>query len=150
MPIFYILVENITMKRLVYLLITVITFAFLGSCSFDDDDPNFRFETLRIISAELPDSFTLNETFQIEITYVKPSGCINFEGFDVTNIELTTREVVAVGTARTDLTCIGTIIEETSIINFIVLYDEPYIFRFWQGEGTDGEGEFLEIQVPVN
>jgi len=36
------------------------------------------------------------------------------------------------------------------LFNFVVLYEEPYVFRFWQGEDSNGEAQFLEIQVPVN
>lgn len=138
------------MKRLFFLFAVVVTFTFLGSCSLDDDGPNFRFQALQIVNADLPDSFTLNETYQIQVTYTRPDGCTNFEGFDVTKPELTTRDVVVVGTVRTDLACTEVITEETATLNFVVLYNEPYVFRFWQGEGADGEQQFLEIQVPVN
>ena len=137
------------MKRLFFLFAAVITFTFLGSCSLDDNS-NFHFQALQIVSAELPDSFTLNETYQIQVTYTRPDRCANFEGFDVTKPELTTRDVVVMGTVRTDLDCTGGTTEETATFNFVVLYDEPYVFRFWQGEGSDGEQQFLEIQVPVN
>ena len=52
------------------------------SCSLNDDGPNFHFTPLQITSAELPDSFNMNETYQITVTYTIPDGCTGFGGFD--------------------------------------------------------------------
>lgn len=123
----------------------------LGSCSLDDDEPNFNFKALRIESAELPESFNLNETYQINVTYSLPDGCTQYEGFDVTKEDTTVRNVVAIGVAMTDLvSCTQVITQEEASFNFIVKYDQPYTFRFYQGENSAGEAEFLEVVVPVN
>ena len=121
------------------------------SCSLNDDGPNFHFTPLQITSAELPDSFNMNETYQITVTYTIPDGCTGFGGFDVTKSDFTTRNVVVFGTVRTDQEACTTIAEEAQAsFSFICLYDEPYTFRFWQGEGADGEQEYFEVVVPVN
>ncbi|UWX55045.1 hypothetical protein NYZ99_20525 [Maribacter litopenaei] len=123
----------------------------LGSCSLDDDEPNFNFKALRIESAELPESFNLNETYQINVTYSLPDGCTQYEGFDVTKEDTTVRNVVAIGVAMTDLvSCTQVITQEEASFNFIVKYDQPYTFRFYQEENSAGEAEFLEVVVPVN
>ena len=38
---------------------------------------------------------------------------------------------------------------ETSF-NFIVLYDQTYLFKFYTGEDENGEAQYLEIEVPVS
>ncbi|MDC6404109.1 MULTISPECIES: hypothetical protein [Maribacter] len=134
-----------------YTLVVAFFALVLGSCSMEDDEPNFNFKALRIESAELPEYFNLNETYQIKVTYLLPDGCTQYEGFDVTMEDTTVRNVVAIGVAMTDLvSCTQAVIQEEASFNFIVKYDQPYTFRFYQGENSDGEPEFLEVEVPVN
>jgi len=137
------------MKRIVSLIFVLFVFV-LSSCSLDDDRPNFYFIPLQVISAELPDSFNLHETYQIKVTYMLPNGCASFEGFDVTPIEQTTRNVVPIGSQFDDPECVEGMGEAESSFNFICLYSETYLFRFWTGENENGEQEYLEIEVPVN
>jgi len=116
-----------------------------------DDGPNFHFLPLQIVSAELPDSLVLNDTYQIQVTYNQPDGCTAFAGFDITDQDTTVRNVVVVGTRRTDQeNCTEAITERTATFNFIVRYEEPYTFRFWQSENEAGEQQYLEVVVPVN
>jgi len=122
----------------------------LSSCKLEDDRLNFRFIPLQIISAELPDSFELNETYQIYVTYIRPSTCVVYDGFDITDAGITTRNVVAIGSEFYDEPCTQVIEEVETFFNFIVLYDEPYLFRFWAGKDENGNDEYLEIEVPVN
>ena len=121
------------------------------SCDLGDDGPNFHFVPLQIESVEMPELFDLNETYEINVTYTIPDGCTYFEGFDVVKEEVTTREVVAIGSQRTDqVECTQAIREEMASFNFIVVYDEPYLFRFYQGDDANGDPQFLEVEVPVN
>ena len=139
------------MKRLFFLFTAILLFTFLGSCSLNNDvDPNFSFQAFEVVHVNLPDSFRLNETYEIEVSYLKTENCSSFQTFEVLKTERTTREVVVFGTVRTDLECTENIVEETETFNFVVLYEEPYVFRFWQVEDSNGEAQFLEIQVPVN
>lgn len=142
------------MKRFLFLFTAISLFSILSSCALEDsllaDETNFRFATLSIIDVELPDSFSLNEKYEIKVTYLLPNGCTTFEGFEINEPELTTREVIVFGTQRTDLACTESITQETKTFNFIVLYNQPYTFRFWQGEDENDEQQYLEIEVPVN
>ncbi len=122
----------------------------LGSCSLEDDDnTNFNFVTLRIIDAELPESFMLNTSYTIKVTYLKPNGCTFFEGFDVSQIDLTTREVVVIGSEFQDTACTQQVEEVETTFDFFVIYTDDYLFRFWTGENAEGEQEYLEFVVPV-
>lgn len=134
-----------------FTLVVVLFSLLLGSCSIEEDEPNFYFTSLPINSAELPEAFSLNQTYQINVTYSLPNGCTQYEGFDVTQEDTTVRNVVAVGVAMTDLvSCTQVVTEEEASFNFIVKYNQPYTFRFYQGENNEGEPEFLEVVVPVN
>lgn len=121
------------------------------SCDLGDDGPNFHFVPLRIESADMPESFDLDATYRINVTYTLPDGCTYFEGFDVTKEDVTTREVVAVGSQRTDqVACSEAIQTIEDSFDFIVIHSEPYLFRFYQGDDANGDPQFLEVEVPVN
>ncbi len=137
------------MTRLVSPIFVVLAFV-LTSCSLSDDQPNFYFIPLQVVSAELPVSFSLYETYQIKVTYLLPNGCVTFEGFEVSPIEETTRNVVPIGSQFDDPECIDGMDEVEGSFNFICLYSDSYLFRFWTGEDENGEQEYLEIEVPVN
>lgn len=138
------------MMRKKFILLFICATALLGGCSVDDE-PNFHFTALRIVSAELPESFELNETYQILVDYNLPNGCSFFEGFDVTQEDTTIRNIVAIGSVRTDLEpCPDEIVEGQAFFNFVVIHDQPYTFKFHQGENSEGEPEFFEVVVPVN
>lgn len=137
-------------KKLMLLLFAI--GVMLGGCSLNDDDgQNFHFATLLISNAALPESFELNETYEILVDYTLPNNCSFFEGFEVTQEDTTVRNVVAIGSVRTDQQgCTEETIEGQASFNFTVIHDQPYTFRFYQGESNDGEHLFLEVDVPVN
>ncbi|WP_298505428.1 hypothetical protein [uncultured Maribacter sp.] len=138
------------MKRLVSVISTVFLGFLLSNCSAEDDSPNFQFVPLQIVSAELPESFNLDETYQIQVSFIKPNGCTLYEGFDVTKEDQTVRNVVVVGSERIDTDdCTEQAVEQKATFNFVVLYNETYTFKFWLGETASGEDEYLEINVPV-
>lgn len=137
------------MGRKVIFLVVCFSLIFSG-CS-NDDGQNFHFTALQIISADVPESFELNQTYQINVTYSLPDGCTAYEGFDVNYEDTTIRNVVAIGSVRTNTeACEEVVTEGQAFFNFTIIYDQPYTFKFFQGENNDGEPEFLEIIVPVN
>lgn len=137
------------MKRIVTLFFALSIFV-LSSCSVTDDEPDYYFIPLQVVSAELPQSFMLHETYEIKVTYVLPNGCASFEGFDVTPIAQTTRNVVPIGSQFDDPDCVDGGAEVEGSFNFVCLYSDTYLFRFWKGENESGEQEYLEFEVPVN
>lgn len=139
------------MKRLMRFCFTVSLVLSIFSCSLNDDGANFHFKPLQITEAQLPESFEVGQTYQITVTYTLPDGCTTFSGFDVTDVDTTIRNVVIFGTVRTDQeVCTAEATTAQASFNFICLYDGEYTFRFWQGEGADGEQEYFEVVVPVN
>ena len=139
------------MKKTFLALCALMVSLTFSSCDLEDDGPNFHFVPLRIESVEMPESFDLEETYVISFKYIVPDGCTYYEGIDVVDEEVTTRKVVAIGAQRTDQdACTEVIREEMGSFNFVVIHNQPYLFRFYQGEDVNGEQQFLEVEVPVN
>ncbi len=131
----------------VFLMMLALT-AWTG-CSNGDDGPESTFEPLVITSAELPESFRLGELYQIPITYQLPDGCTEFHTLSMGTPSQNERDVLAIGRRVDADGCTLQVREGTETLIFQVLFDQTYIFRFWQGENADGEPQFLEIEVPV-
>lgn len=136
------------MKRLIFLSLTLILF---NSCSINDNDvnSNFDLEVLPIESVDIPETFTLGETYPITVSYLRPSTCYSFKEFYYlkNNNERTVAVInyVAQNDNCTDLE--DELVEAT--FNFIVTSNGSYIFKFWQGVDENDEDQFLIIEVPV-
>lgn len=137
------------MKKSFFRILFAAAVLLMNSC-IEDDAPNFHFVPLQIVSADLPEFFTLNQTYQIRVTYNQPDACTSFSGFDVTPKDVTIRNVVVIGTKRTDQeTCDETPTEGVATFGFEVQHFQTYVFRFWQGENANGEQQYFEVEVPV-
>lgn len=138
------------MKRLIFIFV-IITSLFTSGCSLDDSEANFHFSPLRIVSANLPESFQLNQTYDITVIYELPDDCTSFSGFDITQSDTTVRNVVVFGAVRTDTNeCIEEVKVAQTSFRFNCQYTDTYMFRFWQGVDANGEQQYFEIEVPVN
>ncbi len=138
-----------SLKKPLSLLLCLVVFG-LSSCKLEDDRVNFRFVPLQILSVDVPEAFELNETYEIRVRYLRPNSCVFFEGFDITKEGVTTRNVVAIGTDFYEEVCTQATEELEASFNFICLYEESYLFRFWTGEDENGNQQYLEVEVPVN
>ncbi|MGX1928137.1 hypothetical protein [Flagellimonas sp. 2504JD4-2] len=138
------------MKKVIALLMLIGLGSSLSSCDLDDGQ-NFQFTTLRVVEAELPAFFELNQTYDIVVTYQRPNGCTFFEGFDVTKTGDTDRDVVVIGTEIVDenTACTLAIEEVTAILKFNVIFSEEYHFRFYAGNDNDDNPTYIEYTVPV-
>ena len=134
------------MKRLLVFCLTLILFA---SCSVDDDSTSFSFEVLPIESVDIPDEFELGETYPITVSYLRPSTCHGFKEFYYLkeNNERTVAPITYVFDNNDCQSLEDKLVEAT--FNFIVTSNGSYIFKFWRGEDTDGETQYLTIEVPV-
>lgn len=130
-------------------LLVAAVFLYTG-CSLEDDDQSYRFVTLEVVEAELPEFFELGETYEINVTYLQTNGCISFDGFDVSTEATTTRRVVAIGTEILDQVCTQAIVPMQASFQFVCVYSETYVFRFYAGENEAGEAQFMEYEVPVH
>lgn len=139
------------MRKILCYITTVTLSLLLGSCSLDNDDANFEFSYLKILDVEIPETFDFNAIYKIKVTYLRPDECDYFHAFDVIKVDETTREVVIIGSTLTDQVECPTVNQEIETsFDFQVLYTGTYLFKFWTGEDTNGNQQFLEIEVPVN
>lgn len=135
------------MKRFIALGLTLILFT---ACSIDDDTIyNYDSEILPIESVDIPESFTLGETYPITVSYFKPTTCYSFNDiyYAKHNNERTVAVInyVAINENCTDL--VDEVVEAT--FNFVVTSNGSYIFKFWQGVDENDEDQYLIIEVPV-
>lgn len=139
------------MKRLLGIVVMVLLVVVSVSCDNDDNNGlNVKFGALEIVDAQLPESFELGNTYEVQVTFLRPDNCTYFQGFDVYPTATTVREVVAVGARYADQPCAQEAIEVTDSFLFKVIHNETYTFRFYTGEDAEGNPEFIETEVPVN
>ena len=137
------------MKTLWNVLKAFLLLLVLNACDIGEDEVSYHFVTLEIIDVSMPESFNLNESYEIGVTVRVPNGCTEFEGFDVISEDTTVRNVVAIGTEWNDVVCTEVLSEVETTLDFVCLYPETYLFRFWTGEDPQGVPQYLEIEVPV-
>jgi len=140
------------MKNLKYSLIMIIAISIsVISCSNDDDnDHDYHLEYVSTTSADLPDEFNYGDIYEIEVTIELPNSSYHHYGqFDYFYDE-TSRLIYPIAHVDDGVGYNPSIRETTFSIPIHVLQDEPYIFKFYQGEDSDGEDKFLTIEVPVN
>ena len=139
------------MKRLIILSLTLILFA---SCSIKDDginynDANYSLDILPIESVDMPDTFTLGETYPITVSYLKPSTCYSFKEFYyLKNNKERTVAVINYVTNNNSCTDLQDELVEATF-NFVVTSNGSYIFKFWQGTDENDVDQYLTIEVPV-
>ena len=132
------------MKHYLLLFLTIIS---LFACS-DDDDENYHFEYIPVVSVDVPDEFTHHEVYDINITYELPNGCHSLYSYDYIYDE-DSREIYPISIVNDEGACTEALIQGEFSIEVHALQEEPYIFKFWQGEDENGEDQYLIIEVPV-
>ncbi len=133
------------MKKLLICLIAIATF----SCSTSDDSPTSYNELLPIESAMVPEEFEIGETYEITITYLRPTTCHAFNDiyYAKHNNERTVAVVSTVFESNGNCTTIESELEAS--FNFKPTESGSYVFKFWQGEDESGEDTYLVYEVPV-
>lgn len=136
------------MKKMKKLLVLFVLGTLL-SCEINDGrDINFELEIMSITSVDVPTEFTLGETYEITVDYLRPNGCHEFNDF-IFQPDGNTRTVAVVDTVYNDPDC-STNAEEASVsFDFLVLSTGPYIFQFYQGSSPNGQDDYLIVEVPV-
>ncbi|MDU8884603.1 hypothetical protein RXV94_00425 [Yeosuana sp. MJ-SS3] len=136
------------MKKLVFLcLISILAV----SCSVGDNDSgnNYYFEFLPIETADVPDTMVLNETYQINVTYYRPTICHSFNDFYFQK-NGNERTVAVINRVIESDNCedLADDLVEVSF-NFVCLYSGSYVFKFWQGLDDNDNDLYYEVEVPV-
>jgi hypothetical protein len=135
------------MKKLVLLLFS---FAYLTSCTSDDDAGSLTPNLAAVLSVTIPDSFVHSQAYGIEIIYKRPTNCDHFSGFDISKNENEIFIGVVCSHHTSNTNCVDTgNLQDSVTLNFVAERDDFYIFNFWQGKNALGEDEFLIIEIPV-
>ena len=139
------------MKRLVFICLAILTLTF-WSCSLDDDSVgtvDYNFEFIPIEEVVIPDSFVFGETYEISVSYFRPTTCHAFHDFYfVAEDEERTVAVINIVYDNSDCEPLEDELVE-AYFDFKVIYDQIYEFKFWQGEDETGEDIFLTFEIPV-
>ena len=139
------------MKNFKYLLIMIVALTVSVSCSDDDNnnDHDYHLEYVGVISADLPDEFIYGHTYRINVTIELPNSCYYYYNQYDYFYEGTSRLIYPIAHVDDGVACTLNITEATFSIPVQALQEEPYIFKFYQGEDADGQDMFLTIEVPV-
>ncbi|ARN78499.1 hypothetical protein BST97_11150 [Nonlabens spongiae] len=138
------------MSRKVFLILLMVVG--LAGCSLDDDNrPNVVYGYVGVDAVDVPDSFELGETYEIEVDLTLSNPCLDFAGFDMIRAEENTRIVRTVVAQYEGTDCDQEEARQiTEIFEFQVIFTEDYTFKFLNGVDENGEETFLEFVVPVN
>lgn len=133
------------MKKLLVLLITVIGF----SCSLDNDTPRTYQQVLPIENAVMPSEFQLDQTYEITLTYLRPTSCHAFS--DIYYLKHDNERTIAIISVvfEGDGNCTALETEQEATFNFKATQTGSYIFKFWQGVDENSEDIYLIVDVPV-
>jgi len=122
----------------------------LFGCNDDDYDyHDYHLEYVSVISADTPDEFIYGRTYRIDVTIELPNSCYFFYNQYDYFYEGASRLIYPIAHVDDGVACTPNITETTFSIPVHILQHEAYIFKFYQGEDTDGQDMFLTIEVPV-
>lgn len=118
------------------------------SCSVGDDSDNSYNELLPVEEALVPTEFERGETYDINITYIRPTTCHAFNDIYYVS-ESNERTIAVVATVFQNNNCSGSETLTEASFSFKATTEDLYIFKFWQGEDENGEDQYLIVEVPV-
>jgi len=99
----------------------------------------------------LPDRFIRGETVEITVSYLRPSSCHSFSGFELEGTE-NERTVAIINVVIDDNTVCENLRESdlrSESFTFMVGLQNTYIFKFWQGKDAEGNNIFLTKEINV-
>jgi len=135
------------MKRYLLVLLTTL---FMFSCNLDDGAIETRYVVLPIESIQLPSEFVLNEEYDIDFTFIRPSDCHVYQNiYFIAENEtrtLAVKNIVYINPSCMDITEDNVVSES---FKFKALYNQTYVFRVWMGVDDLGEEIYDVIEVPV-
>lgn len=136
------------MKNFTLFILLLVT---LASCSSDDiDDIDFTYELMPISAATIPDTLTFEQDALISLSYLRPSTCHAFAGFNVIENE---QEIT--------LSILNTVVQNASNcenldnvtasenFEFVVEREDYYVFKIFEGLDEEGNEVYLTKEVMV-
>lgn len=120
----------------------------MSSCG-TEDDLALRFEPLRVINVNFPENIQALESYQVGVTYLRPSSCHYFEGFDYEYTGENETTVFLIASVFNDQPCQELSVELETSFEFKPESVGTYVFRFWQGKNADGKDAYYIADVLV-
>lgn len=134
-------------KIIIYLILITATF----SCSVSSDDSLLNSqELLPIENVTIPEMFALGETYEIIVSYLRPTACHAFN--DIYYVKYNNERTVAVISTVFNNNGNCTDLEDEELeasFNFTATEFGSYVFKFWKGLDNNGQDTYLVIEVPV-
>ncbi|HLT54325.1 MAG TPA: hypothetical protein VKZ97_10550 [Flavobacteriaceae bacterium] len=136
------------MKRI---LLVVLTFAALVSCSLNDDSDNTYYEFVPVEPIDFPTEFELDSLYNLKLKYYRPTSCHAFNDIYYAHDSVDVRTIAIVTTVFADNNNCEPLVDVSHEVNFDfkALDIESYTFKFWQGEDETGEDQYITLEVPV-
>ena len=135
------------MKKLIFLGFVFMTM--LTSCSLEDNEnQGFFVEVMPIETVDMPDHFVHGETYEIILTYVRPTSCYEFNDI-IYEINGHERTVAILNTVYNQLDCIDESELVSVTFDFPVTGTETYVFKFFQGQDEYDVDQYYIVEVPV-
>ncbi len=143
------------MKKLI--LLCTVVFIFI-SCSMDDGRRvDFTLEFIPVTNVTVPEYFERGQTYDITVTYKRPTDCHYFDGFYYDregNPSGNVWVVAAQAIVLSNFSCESLSLIEGEQASFQFICDPQYahnecVFKFFEGEDEDGNQRFREVVVPV-
>ena len=121
---------------------------FFLSCELDDNNQQqFQFEVMPITSVEVPEQFVHGNTYEILVSYTRPSTCYQFNDF-IYSVEGAERSIAVVNTVY-NTGCTSDPQTVSVGFDFTVLSTETHIFKFYQGLNEEGLDQYYIVEIPV-
>jgi hypothetical protein len=135
------------MKKIILFVAFVSIFA--GCSPKEDNSTKFHLEILPIETAVFPAQFIVNTTYDIPISYKRPTICYIFEGFYYDK-NLNTRTIAIETSVVEQDNCTPALQNPvTEYLHFRPTVVGSYVFKLWKGKDTAGVNQYQEITVPV-
>ncbi|RRO20980.1 hypothetical protein [Flavobacteriaceae bacterium 14752] len=120
----------------------------ISSCSVDDPSI-ITIQNASVTNVVAPESLSFEQTAIFEVTFIKPTTCHTFEGFDIVGEapELTIRTETRF---EENFNCEDTPTNtETVQFEYFVESPEDHVFKFLSGASDNGQLQFITLNIPV-
>ncbi|MDQ7916648.1 hypothetical protein RBU60_03600 [Mesonia sp. MT50] len=136
------------MKNFTLFLLLLVMFT---SCSSDDiNDIDFTYELMPVSLVDIPDTLTYGEDSFITLSYLRPSTCHAFAGFNLIENEHEIKlsilnTVIQNGSNCEDLENVTA----SEMFEFHVEREDYYIFKIYEGLDQEGNEVYLTKEVMI-
>ncbi|MEW7279631.1 hypothetical protein ABW636_13640 [Aquimarina sp. 2201CG1-2-11] len=133
--------------RMIHMFLVFFIVIVFTKCS-DSDDTSFFYELVPVDKVTVPEQFEKGKKYTITVYYTPPTNCYSFVGLD-TEISKNEQTIAVVNLVVNKNDCMENSELLKTSFEFIAEEEKAYIFKFWQGKQTNGNNDYLVIEVPI-